>query len=180
MVRFLWLVKVGHFELQDRVLLVLLLLVTTFFWPLVPPKLLDAAQWNFVCCFVMAIPRDVCNDFSKFLFFTDFRLFSWKNIVFSWYLVAPIIRSSMKFCMLLCYGGPSGCLQRFFEIFIFHPFSPVFLKKKIVFSLYLVPPKLMDAAQWNFVRCFVMAIPRDVCNDFSKFLFFTDFCLFFL
>ena len=38
----------------------------------------------------------------------------------------------MKFCMLLCNGNPSGLLQWFFEIFIFHRFCLFFLEN-IVF-----------------------------------------------
>ena len=39
----------------------------------------------------------------------------------------------MKFGMLLCYGNPSGRLQRFFEILNFRRFLPFFLEN-IVFS----------------------------------------------
>ena len=131
MVRFLWLVKVGHFELQDRVLLVVVL-VTTFFWYLVPPKLLDAAQWNFVCCFVMAIPRDVFNDFSKFWIFVDFCLFSLKNIDFS--PILNICRSPVKFSMLLHYGNTYIYFQQFLEILNFHWFLGFFWKKHNFFG----------------------------------------------
>ena len=43
------------------------------FWPRVPLERFVAPLWDLVCCFIMAIPRDIFKDFLRFWFFAVFE-----------------------------------------------------------------------------------------------------------